>query len=287
MTKVLVFGSKGMAGHMIAMYLKNLKKYEVFNTVNGLISDENDIDCDVFDINRVYKIIDDIKPNIIINCIGILNNRSDIDITSTTFINSFFPHYLESIGNINNIKIIHLSTDCVFTGNKGSYTETDLKEELGIYGVSKSVGEIVNKKDLTFRTSIIGPELKSHGKGLFHWFMNQSGDIDGYTKAYWTGVTTLELAKAIDRAIDENLCGLYNLVPKSKISKHDLLNIIKDEYEKNDININPQKNKVVDKSLVNTRSDFDYTVNDYKTMICQMKAWMLENANIYNQYFDK
>ncbi len=284
MKKILVFGARGMAGHMVYMYLKSLNKYEIYNTVTSNHLDENSIRCNVLNIDKVNEIISDLNPEIIINCIGILNDKSDLNLERTAFLNTFFPKYLENRGRVNNIKIIHISTDCVFTGNKGSYTETDFKDESNMYGLSKNFGEIINTKDLTFRTSIIGPELKENGKGLFHWFMNQEGKVDGYNNVYWSGITTLELAKAIDKAIETNLCGLYQLVSKDKISKHYLLSIIKKEFNKLDVEILHYYGKIVDKSLVNTRDDFDFTVNNYNEMIKDMKTWMINNNILYKQY---
>jgi dTDP-4-dehydrorhamnose reductase len=158
--KVLVFGGRGMAGHMIAMYLKSLNKYKAYNIVSKEELDENSIICYVLDIKKVEEIIDNISPQVIINCIGILNDKSDLNVLNTVFINSFFPKLLENIGYKKDIKIIHLSTDCVFSGSRGHYTEKDIKDETNMYGLSKNIGGIINKKDLTFRTSIIGPELK-------------------------------------------------------------------------------------------------------------------------------
>lgn len=280
MKKILIFGGSGMAGHMVSSYLKSLNKYTVYNVTRSKSSDEYNLQCDISDIDNVDNIISEIKPDIIINCIGILNHESDNNPIKTAYINSFFPHFL----SIKAPKLIHLSTDCVFNGKKGSYTESDIKDSSDMYGISKNIGEVINSKDLTFRTSIIGPELKSNGKGLFHWFMNQNSDINGYTNVYWTGVTTLELAKAIDSAIDCNLCGLYQLVPQNKIAKFDLLNLIKEIFEKSDVNILPDSKISCDKSLVGTRKDFDFNVSNYDTMLRELKSWMVLNKDLYTQY---
>jgi dTDP-4-dehydrorhamnose reductase len=114
--------------------------------------------------------------------------------------------------------------------------------------------------------------------------MNQNESINRYLDVYWSRVTTLELVRAIDKAIDKNLCGLYHSVYKSKISKYDLLNIIKKEFEK-DINIIPFNNRIFDKSMVNTKIDFDFKVSDYKCMIKDMKRWMIQHKDTYNYYF--
>ncbi|MGL5328920.1 MAG: dTDP-4-dehydrorhamnose reductase family protein [Peptostreptococcaceae bacterium] len=280
MKKILIFGGLGMAGHMIYYYLKSLNKYIIYNVTKTKSSDEYNIECDILNIDIVNNIILTINPDIIINCIGILNHESDKNPIVTSYINSFFPHFL----SIKSHKLIHLSTDCVFDGKKGSYTEYDIKNSSDLYGISKNIGEVINSKDLIIRTSIIGPELKENGKGLFHWFMNQINDINGYTNVYWTGVTTLELAKAIDSAIDCNLCGLYHLVPNDKISKFDLLNIIKDTFKKENINILPYSDNFCDKSLINTRNDFNFKVNNYCTMLSELKIWMNSNENLYNLY---
>lgn len=154
------------------------------------------------------------KPDVIINCIGALIKESEEHPDRAVFINSFFPHYLARLGNELNFKLIHLSTDCVFSGEKGDYSETDFKDGKDFYAQTKALGEIINGDHLTFRTSFIGPEMKERGTGLFHWFMTQNGKVYGYSRVYWTGITTLELAKAIDRAIEKNLKSLYHLVPQ-------------------------------------------------------------------------
>ncbi|MCU9809839.1 sugar nucleotide-binding protein [Paraclostridium sp. AKS46] len=173
MKKVLVFGATGMAGHMVTMYLSNIKdKYNVSNVCHRNKLNKNSIVCDISDINHVNEIIQIIDPDVIINCIGVLNKVAELNIKNTVYVNTFFPKFLARIGEMKNIKIIHLSTDCVFSGSKGSYNEQSFKDEEGIYGLSKNLGEIEDKNCLTIRTSIIGPELKN-GSGLFNWFMSQ------------------------------------------------------------------------------------------------------------------
>lgn len=287
MKKVLVFGATGMAGHMVSMYLSQFKeKYNVVSVCHRNKLNENSVICDISDINRVNEIIDNEKPNVIINCIGVLNKNAEDDIKNTVYVNTFFPRFLARIGEMKDIKIIHLSTDCVFDGKDGGYTEKSFKNENSIYGLSKNLGEIYGKNSVTIRTSIIGPELKN-GSGLFHWFMNQDGNISGFTKVYWTGVTTLELAKAIDKALDENIEGLYHLVPDVKISKYNLLNILKNEFGKVKVTIEENDSYVCDKSLIRTKDNFSFKVNSYENMIREMKEWMIDNKDVYKLYFNK
>lgn len=284
MKKILVFGASGMAGHMITMYLENKSnKYEVYNVCFRTPLNKKSKICDVSDIKNVEKLINSFLPDIIINCVGVLNKTANLDVKNTIYVNSFFPKLLERLGAEKAIKIIHISTDCVFKGIDGGYNEDSYKDETNIYGLSKSLGEIKNDKDLTFRTSIIGPELKN-GSGLFHWFMEQGGYIKGYSEAVWTGVTTLELAKAIDKAIDCNLTGLYHLVNNEKINKYELIKIFNKYFKDNNIIIEKDKSYICDKSLINTRTDFDFKINDYDSMIRDLKLWINKYEEVYKLY---
>ncbi|MCD4743900.1 MAG: hypothetical protein K8R67_15670, partial [Desulfobacteraceae bacterium] len=142
------------------------------------------------------------------------------------------------------------------------------------------------KRDITIRTSIIGPELKTKGAGLLHWFLNQNDEINGFENVLWTGVTTLELAKAIDECIKQNISGLYNLSSENKISKYELLDLFKEVWDKNNIIINRFPDYKSDKSLCNTRVDFDFKVKDYKTMLQELHEWMQNNSILYKQYLE-
>ena len=182
--------------------------------------------------------------------------------------------------------MIHISTDCVFSGKKGNYMETDFKDAEDMYGQSKSLGEIINEYDLTLRTSIIGPELKSNGEGLFHWFMQQKGEIKGFSKVYWSGVTTLELAKVIDEAIEQNLTGLINITNGTKISKYELLQLFKQYFYTNELIIQDNANKMLDKSLKSTRDDFKYSFSSYTSMIKNQFDFMDKNRELYSEIYN-
>ncbi len=283
MKKVAILGANGMAGHMVSLYLNSLGKYEVTNLCHGKKLNRNSFIVDVSNLSDLEAVLKQINPDIIINCIGILNDKSDDNIAYTSYINTFFPHFLENYYINSPTKIIHISTDCVFSGKRGSYSEEDYKDEKSIYGLTKNFGEIINTKDLTIRTSIIGPELKD-GKGLFNWFMKQDGEVLGYKNAYWTGVTTLELAKIIDTAIEKEITGLYNVVPNERISKYDLLNLIKNIFNKDSVKVLEYENELVDKSLISVK-DFDYTVKSYEEMLKELKVWMDNHKIYYRNYY--
>jgi len=132
--------------------------------------------------------------------------------------------------------------------------------------------------------SIIGPDMNKNGIGLFNWFYNQTGKIQGYSHAIWNGITTIELAKGIESAIKQDLKGLYHLVPKNNISKLNLLKLFKDIFQRDDLEIITIDNPIIDKTLVNTRKDFQFEIKDYKDMIEEMRAWILSHNNIYRHY---
>ena len=201
--KILIFGSKGMAGHLITDYLKKNSNFKIITVARG--TSQADYNIDITDIYEVENLIKLVKPQFLINAIGVLNNDAETNPDKAIFVNSYFPHFLARICKSHLIKLIHISTDCVFSGKKGSYIETDKKDGVGFYAQTKSIGEVFYDHTLTIRTSIIGPEINNNGIGLFDWVFKNEGSITGYSNAYWSGVTTLELAKAIFYVISNNI----------------------------------------------------------------------------------
>lgn len=284
MKKVAIIGCKGMAGHVVKAYLESLNVYDIYGVARGIETNDKLFNLDVSDTNGLEEIVKENSFDIVINCIGLLNKTAEDNPELAVWFNSYFPHLLASLGSKYSFKLIHISTDCVFSGKEGGYTEKSFKNGVGYYAQSKALGEVINTKDLTFRTSIIGPELKQNGIGLFHWFMNQNKYVSGYTKAFWSGVTTIELAKAIHEAIGQELTGLYQLVNNEKISKYDLLSEFNKIFKNNFIKISANKDYEVDKSLINSRKDFDYRVPEYSVMIKEMKNWVVSYSKLYKHY---
>ena len=285
MKKILVLGAAGMAGHMISSYFKTLsEKYVVYDLCHTARLEENSIVLDICDLNLLNTKIEELNPDIIINSIGILNKNAEDNPSNTIFINSYFPKYLEEQFKNTNIKLIHLSTDCVFSGDTGNYSETSITDGKDLYAKTKILGEINNNKDLTVRTSIIGPELKQNGTGLFHWFMIQNATVIGYSKVIWSGVTTLQLGKCLDIMIENDLSGLYNLTSKASINKYELLKIVSSVFDKNILIENVGQIRS-DKSLISIRKDFSMELPTYTEMISELKDWMIKNRQIYSQYF--
>ena len=284
--KLLLLGATGMAGHVAYYYLKSTGKYDITNVVfKNKLNDES-IVLDITNKLATEKLVRVVQPDIILNCIGVLIKGSHLYPDNAIYINAYFPHLLERLASEVNAKLIHISTDCVFSGMKGNYSETDIRDADDTYGKSKGLGEVINNRDLTIRTSIIGPEIKQNGEGLFHWFMNQSGEINGYLEAFWGGVTTLELAKAIDTAIDQNNTGLVHLTNGDKISKFDLLILFKDIWNKENVTINPYQGKSIDKSL-KVSNKFMFKVSSFLEMLLEQSKWMETYSNLYHDIYAK
>ena len=281
--KVLLFGATGMAGHIAYYYLQSTERYELINVVYRTKLVKDSIVVDVTDKNAVTKLVEEVRPDLIINCIGVLIKGSKEHPDNAIFINAYFPHLLKKLSDKIGAKLIHISTDCVFSGKRGNYTESDFRDADDIYGRSKALGEIINDKDLTIRTSIIGPELKTNGEGLFHWFMHQTGQVNGFKTGIWGGVTTLELAKAIDNAIVQEQTGLIQLSNGIGITKYDLLNLFKKIWHRSNVNILPYDGNKIDKSIA--KSDkFAYEVPGYEVMLLEQYEWMRKNDKLYSQY---
>ncbi|WP_191560592.1 dTDP-4-dehydrorhamnose reductase family protein [Metabacillus idriensis] len=271
--KLLILGGKGMAGHMMVDYFKSKPGYDVFYTSRDL-NDAESIYLNATDFDRIETIISILKPNIVINCIGILNQQAENNPLLAFQVNSVLPHQLAKLTEQYNGKLIQISTDCVFSGEKGDYTEDDKTDGTSVYAHSKYLGEIKSDKHLTIRTSIIGPELKDNGIGLFLWITKQSGEINGYTNVMWNGVTTLELAKATEWMILNHATGIYQLGGKKKISKHELLLLIQKTFGLHSVKINSDGKMVSDRTIKSTRTDFQYRIPSYGEMLIELKDWM-------------
>jgi len=266
--KILVIGSNGMAGHMIAKYFK-IQNFEV----HTLARSNADYNIDIENINDLdFNFLD--RYDFVINCIGLLVKDSVERPDRAAIINSWFPHYLEYKLSKSKTKLIHLSTDCVFNGEKGNYVESDIHTEINSYGKSKSFGEINNTKDITFRMSIIGTEIKNTGTGLLNWTLNSTEtNLPGWDNAWWNGITTLQLAKCIEQYINNpSISGIYHLVNnENKINKYELLCKINDIFNLGKTIIKTQGPKSVNKILIDTRKDFNFVIPEYHQQLLELK----------------
>ena len=213
-----------------------------------------------------------------------LNKFAENDHAMAVFLNSYLPHYLAMVTAHAPTRVLHMSTDCVFSGKRGGYAEDDLRDGSTFYDRSKALGELEDDKNLTLRGSIVGPDRNPKGIGLLNWFMQQHGTVKGFTHAMWTGQTTLQVAKTMEAALKQGATGLINTVPDHAISKYDMLVLFNRYLRNNELNIETSDSFVADKSLVRTRFDFDYQIPDYETMIAELSEFMRTHASLYPHY---
>lgn len=281
--KFLILGCNGMAGHTISLYLKE-QGHDVFGFDRSRSALIDSVSGDARDAAFLTELIGKNQYDSVINCIGILNQFAEQNKALATYLNSYLPHFLADVTSGTDTQVIHMSTDCVFSGKRGEYTEDDFRDGETFYDRSKALGELEDGKNITLRNSIVGPDINPNGIGLMNWFMKQAGPINGYTKAMWTGQTTLQLAKTMEVAAKEKAHGLYNTVPDHSVSKYDLLQLF-NHYLRNDaISITPVEGINADKSLKRTRYDFGYLIPDYPVMVQELADWVIRHKDLYPHY---
>ena len=264
--RILVLGGSGMLGHKMFQTLGQ-RFPDTWCTIRGrvagsllaripLFTDSTRIveNVDVMALGAVDDHLAALRPDVVVNCVGIVKQRGEAKaaIPSIT-VNSLLPHRLAAALQPWNGRLVHISTDCVFNGRRGRYTEDDLPDAEDLYGRSKALGEVTESNALTLRTSMIGRELTGH-RSLLDWVLAQQGrTISGYRRAFYSGVTTNELASVVGRLIEERpaLSGLYQIASDT-ITKYDLLRLIVDAYGL-DIEVVADDAFFCDRSLVGAR----------------------------------
>jgi dTDP-4-dehydrorhamnose reductase len=287
--KILILGGTGMLGHRLWLNLSQVN--ETYVTLRGDTSQFPDIPefprkyilphVDALIPDQVRDVIDSIQPQSVINCIGLIKqNPLANDPLSSISINALFPHQVSWACRKAGIRMIHISTDCIFSGKKGGYVESDLPDAEDLYGRTKFLGEVTYPHTITLRTSIIGRELKTR-LGLIEWFLAQKGTIRGYKRAIYTGFTTDELSRIILNYVipHSNLNGLYH-VSSDAISKYDLLMLAKNSFGR-DLTILPDEDFVSDRSLDSSRFRHvtGYKPPAWPAMIDELKR----NSSLYDR----
>ncbi|MBO5375039.1 MAG: sugar nucleotide-binding protein [Clostridia bacterium] len=280
----LVLGCNGMAGHTISLYLKE-QGHEILGFDLSKSKYVNSVAGDARNTDFLGKLIKEGNYDSVINCIGILNQYAENNKALASFLNSYLPHFLADITRDMDTQIIHMSTDCVFSGKKGCYTEDDFCDGETFYDRSKALGELNDNKNVTLRNSIVGPDINPKGIGLLNWFLQQEDEVNGFSKAIWTGQTTLQLAKTMEIAAKEKACGLFNAVPDHSISKYDLLKLFNHYFRDDKIKINSVDGVNLDKSLKRTKYEFSYLIPDYEKMVFELAEWVLKHKDMYPHYF--
>lgn len=256
--RVLILGGDGMLGHRLLLHLRDnhetkvtlrreLAAYEPY----GLFTPENSYaGVEARDADRLLEVMAGFRPEAVVNAVGIVKQRASAkEAIPSLEINSLQPHRLSLVCRAAGARLVHMSTDCVFSGRKGNYTEKDVPDPLDLYGRTKLLGEVSEPECITLRTSIIGLEL-SRKTGLIEWFLSETGEIRGFTKAIYTGLTTAEMSRVIEHVLVEHqaLSGVWQ-VASEPISKHDLLVRFSEALGRDDVSIVADDGVRVDRSL--------------------------------------
>jgi dTDP-4-dehydrorhamnose reductase len=282
--KVLVLGASGMLGNAVMRVLGENKGWQVFGTVRSSaaarffppdIAASLVAGVDVEDQDALVRVFANVRPDVVINCIGLIKQLADGDDPLLALpINAMLPHRLARLCELAGSRLVHVSTDCVFSGSRGAYVEEDVSDALDLYGKSKFLGEVHDAHAITLRTSIIGHELQS-AHGLVEWFLAQQGRCKGFRRAIFSGLPTVVLAKIIRDVVipRPELSGLYH-VAAAPISKFDLLTLVARQYNKS-IEIVPDDAVVIDRSLRadRFRQASGYVADGWPELIKQMHAY--------------
>lgn len=255
---VLILGASGMLGNAMFRLMSMDSSLRVFGTVRKHGARQHFsrdllervlVDVDVENYDSLLRTFTVTRPNVVINCIGLVKQLAESeDPLMAVPINTLLPHRLAALCKVADARLVHISTDCVFSGSKGNYTETDFPDAHDLYGRSKLLGEVDYPHAITLRTSIIGHELSGQ-RSLLEWFLSQEKTTKGFTRAIFSGLPTVELAHVVHDVILQrpDLRGLFH-VATAPINKYDLLHLIAKEYQK-DIEIVADDSLVIDRSL--------------------------------------
>lgn len=287
--KILILGGDGMLGHQLLSSLKDHHEVRVTlrqdlgaYTQYGLFNHSNSYaGIDIRRSDDLLTTLNHFKPNAVINAVGIVKQRKDAkDIIPSLEINALFPHRLALLCEAIQARLVHISTDCIFSGQKGAYTEKDRSDAEDLYGVSKYLGEVSGPNAITLRTSIIGLEL-TRKTSLIEWFLAQEGAIKGFRKAIYSGFTTLELSRIIERILLHypTLSGVWH-ISSNPINKHELLNIFSTQLQRKNIQIEPNDTFVCDRSLLSDplQKVIDYTPPTWHNMLSELATQAKERA---------
>ncbi|MGX6959943.1 MAG: dTDP-4-dehydrorhamnose reductase family protein [Rickettsia endosymbiont of Pentastiridius leporinus] len=282
--KILILGATGMLGNSMFRFLSDDKKLDVYATARSNsvysyfskdLSNKLITSVDVENHDSLVEVFNKVKPNVVINCIGLVKQLADAnDPLKALPINSLLPHRLANLCKLTNSRLIHISTDCVFSGKKGNYKENDFSDCYDLYGCSKYLGEVDYPHAITLRTSIIGHEL-SGNRSLINWFLSAEGSVKGFEKAIYSGFPTVEIARIIRDFVlpNKEMHGLYHVASKP-INKLELLKLVAEIYNKK-IDIIPSDELVIDRSLDATRFNevTGYTPPEWRELVELMHAF--------------
>jgi len=281
--KILVIGSGGMAGHVVAMGLAQ-RGHRVLG-MSRRSSAGTDIVGDATSEAMMDGLLSAGRYDAVVNCAGLLNSECDRDPERAVALNSLLPRYLQRKSIELAFHLVHISTDCVFSGDgTGPYSESSRVDGTSMYARTKALGEAVGPRTIVLRTSIVGPDTRRDGIGLLNWFMSMDGEVRGYTNAIWSGVTTDVLARAVESVAESRLNGLRHLTNGGGISKRDLLSLFNRELRGGSVRITDYPDFRNDKTLVTSHSDLGIKVPGYEEMVRGMALLVRSNRDLYPHY---
>lgn len=282
--KVFILGCNNTIGHVISLYFKE-KGHEVMGYDQEDLGLVRQVTGNYHDVVLIQQTIEQYCPEAVINCIAIVNQDAEADKAEAAFVNCYLPHYLEKITAGTSIVVVHRSTDCIFSGERGQYTVKDVPDAKSFYARTKAVGELINDKDITIRVSLIGPSMKEDDGSLLNWFLRQQGQVNGFANAIWTGVTTEEYAREIELLLIQGKHGVFQSTPSLSISKYELLKLFEKHFPhgREVLRIDNQR---VDKSLVQDFGDADIVVPSYDKMVADVRHWVQSHRELYPKYYN-
>ncbi len=280
--KVLIMGSANIIGQVVGLYFRE-NGHDVTGYDSKPCKYYDSIQESLYDLDCIKETIQSGCYDAVLNFTAVVNQKAEADKAEASYINCFLPHYLEKITHNTKTVIVHRSTDCIFSGKKGSYNIDDTPDGESFYAKTKAIGELINQKDITIRISLIGPDPDSDGDSLFPWFLRQNGEVNGFTDAIWTGVTTIEFARVIEQLLLQKAHGLFQCAPDTSISKYELLTVF-EKYFPNNRKVIPISKNRVDKSLIPFMGDYKVEIPDYDTMVADMLLWVKNHKDIYKNF---
>lgn len=282
--KILIIGGQGMLGHQLFLTLKqrhhvcvtlreDLSAYKIYNLYDR---SNSYTEIDVCDRDALQNVLSEFQPQVVINAVGVVKQlKLAKEAIPSIEINALFPHRLALMCKQFNARMVHISTDCVFSGKKGQYTENDFSDAEDLYGRSKFLGEVHEAHCITIRSSIIGLEL-SRKTGLIEWFLAQKGVIKGFKKAIYSGITTKEMSRVIEMILTDfpNMSGVWHVSSDTSINKFQLLTQFSLLLKRNDIEIIPDDDFVCDRSLVSDRfkAATGYKAPDWSSLLMELAS---------------
>lgn len=284
--KVLVIGSGGMLGHVTTLYLSELG-YEITDVSHTRKCRKETVLIDVLDKITFSDFLEQNQFDVVINCAAILPKASIENKAAAIMLNSYFPHFLEQFYKNQKVKVIQVSTGGVFSGTAAPYTESAPHDTCIFYGKTKSLGEIEGENNLTIRSDFVGPDMSKKGIGLFNWIMNSQGKVNGYSRAFFNGVFSIEFAQFVDFAIKNNVTGVYNLYSANSISKSDFLRLTCEKFGKKDVFICDNDNVVINTSLNTERIDIVYKQKSFEEQMDEVYEWVMSHKQLYPHYLEE